>query len=317
MEFTAGKIIDHRGKFVPVGLPYGPRARLVLIHLMTQAVLTQSPRIELEDSLTAFARSLGLGNGGRDIRTLRDQMRRMAACSVHIGVDLRRAPKGTADMAQFQAHLIEGLQLFTPREPRQRVLWPSFVQLNHTFFESMLNHAVPLDPRALEALKHSAAALDCYQWLAQRLHRMNRRGTLVPWRSLHQQLGGGSQKQSSWKANFLGGRRRGRAGVLPQVLAVYPAAVEAVEVTDKGLILRQAEPPIPKWGHVQQRRASFGGGVIKKRCELEAEAIQRDPANPACPECDRRHTPTTWEDRGELGCTLCGHCLDGTKLSDA
>lgn len=72
----------------------------------------------------------------------------MAACSVHIAVDLQRASKATADMAQFQAYLVEGLQLFAPKEPRQRVLWPSYVELNQRFFESMLKHAVPLDPRA-------------------------------------------------------------------------------------------------------------------------------------------------------------------------
>ena len=326
VEFTAGKVLDRNGDFAPIGLPYGPRARLVLIHLMTQAVLNRSPRVELEDSLTAFARSLGLANGGRDIRTLREQMRRMAACSVHIGVDLRRVPQAKAAAVQLQAHLVEGLQLYMPKEPRQRVLWPSYVELNHRFFDHLLQHAVPLDPRALEGLKHSAAALDFYQYLAQRLHRVkSSRGTLVPWRALHQQLGGGSRHVTPWKANFLGGRRRAdgkrRAGVLSQVLAVYPAAAEAVEVRENGLHLRQAEPPVPKWGYVQQRRASLGGGEIRKRLQPvetlppnDPRHIQADENNPACPGCGHRATLTTWEARGD--CALCGTCLDGSNSSD-
>ena len=39
-----------------VGLPFGPKPRLVLYHLNAEALRTQSPLIELEDSLTAFVR---------------------------------------------------------------------------------------------------------------------------------------------------------------------------------------------------------------------------------------------------------------------
>lgn len=312
VEYSAGKLLDRDGNFAPVGLPYGPRARLVLIHLMTQAILNQSPRVELEDSLTAFAvRILGQksANGGRSIRTLREQMRRMAACSVRIAVNPRRAPQ--APRGQFQAHIVEGLELYSPTEPRQRVLWPSYVELNHQFFGHLLEHAVPLDPRALRALSHSASALDCYQWLAQRLHRVGNRGMLLTWNTLHRQLGGENKSAAAWRANFIG--RPGRAGILPQVLAAYPAAREAVEVTDVGLKLRQAEPPVPKWGHVQQRRASFGGGQILKRPQLEARAVQLDTSNPACPECGQRATQAVWGERDKLGCTRCGHCLDGSR----
>ena len=48
-------------RFVEVGLPFGPKPRLVLYHLNAEALRTQSPVIELEDSLTAFVkRTLGL-----------------------------------------------------------------------------------------------------------------------------------------------------------------------------------------------------------------------------------------------------------------
>ncbi len=243
VAFNAGYLMNSSGDGCLMGLPYGPRARLVLIHLMTQAVLTKSPRVELENSLTGFAKKLGLASSGRNIRTLREQMQRMAACSVQIMLH--------SSQEQFQAHILENLQLFMPKEPNQRVLWPSYVELNAKFFESLLKHSVPLDPRALAALKHSSAALDCYQWLAQRLHRV-RNPTLVPWTSLFEQLGGTSKTVRSWKQSFLG--KKGRAGVLPQVLMVYPAAKEAIEISGRGLILSQAEPPIPRWGKVQRGR---------------------------------------------------------------
>lgn len=43
-------------RLVPLGLPFGPKCRLVLMHINQRALLTQSPHIEAEDSLTAFVR---------------------------------------------------------------------------------------------------------------------------------------------------------------------------------------------------------------------------------------------------------------------
>jgi hypothetical protein len=44
---------------------------MVMIHLSSEAVRTGSPVVEVEDSLTAFVRSLGLNTGGRTILTWR------------------------------------------------------------------------------------------------------------------------------------------------------------------------------------------------------------------------------------------------------
>jgi len=248
LQIEAGEAPARAGsvELVPVGLPYGPRARLVLIHIMTQAILHQSPKIELDDSLTAFARSLGCAHSGRDIRTLRDQLRRLASCNVRMVI----AEDGMTTVTQ--GPIVDAMQLFAPAAPGQRSLWPSFIQLSGPFYQSLRNHAVPLDPRALAALKHSAAALDCYQWLAQRLCRVSSRGQLIRWPSLHAQLGGNTKSVSAWKQAFIG--RDDRKGTLPQVLHIYPAAAQAIDVTPNGLVLRYAAPPVPKFGKVQHRR---------------------------------------------------------------
>ena len=51
-------------------------------------------------------------------------------------------------------------------------MWPSTIKLGAEYFESLIEHAVPLDERSVAALAHSALALDLYVWLAQRLHRI-------------------------------------------------------------------------------------------------------------------------------------------------
>ncbi|WP_088255921.1 replication protein RepA [Fimbriiglobus ruber] len=69
LRIEAGSAIDPRtGEFTKLGLPYGEKPRLVLIHLATEAVRTGSPVVDVEESMTAFARSLGLETNGQQLR---------------------------------------------------------------------------------------------------------------------------------------------------------------------------------------------------------------------------------------------------------
>src|SRR5271168_1959258 len=66
LQIQAGAAIDPAtGDFVPLGLPYGEKPRLVLIHLATEAVRTGKPVVDVEGSMTAFGRSLGLETNGQ------------------------------------------------------------------------------------------------------------------------------------------------------------------------------------------------------------------------------------------------------------
>lgn len=150
--------------FVDVGLPFGPKPRLALYHLNAEALRTQSRVIELEDSLTAFVRrTLGLDTGGKTIRAVKEQLSRLAAA------DFRLGAKRDGRAITIKGTVIEGLELWTPRNERQRVLWPTTVAFSATYFESLMNHAVPLNEAAVARLSHTAMGLDLYTWLAQRL----------------------------------------------------------------------------------------------------------------------------------------------------
>src|SRR5260370_41299016 len=82
LRIEAGSVIDPgTGNFVHVGLPYGEKPRLVLIHLATEAVRTGSPVVDVEESMTAFARSLGLETNCQQLKSLKDQMARPAAAT--------------------------------------------------------------------------------------------------------------------------------------------------------------------------------------------------------------------------------------------
>jgi len=57
LQIEAGHIYHPARKtFVEIGLPWGPKPRLILAHLNGEALRQKSPVIEIESSLTAFVR---------------------------------------------------------------------------------------------------------------------------------------------------------------------------------------------------------------------------------------------------------------------
>ncbi len=230
LRIEAGSAIDPQtGAFKRLGLPYGEKPRLVLIHLATEAVRTGSPVVDVEGSMTAFARSLGIETNGYHLKGLKEQLARLAAATIRMGV----VEAGRA--VQVNTQIITAFDLWFPKQPDQRVLWPSTVRLSHEYFESLGRHAVPLDHRAVAALSGSAMALDAYVWLAQRLHRVPcRKPQFVSWAGLHEQFGQGFARVLDFRRRFL--------HTLRQVLATYADA--HVEADERGLTLHQSRPPV-------------------------------------------------------------------------
>jgi hypothetical protein len=221
--------------FVQLPLPFGPKARLVLMHLNTEAIRSRSPVVEVERSLTAFARRLLQGNdpNGREIRAIKEQLSALSTATIRLAVDAGDAA------TQINTQIVGALDLWPDDEDaRQRVLWPATVRLSTDYFESLARHAVPLDERAVAALAHSATALDIYAWLAQRLHRIPPgRPQFVPWPALHEQFGQGFARLRAFREHFL--------EVLRQVASQYPEAkVEADR--QAGLTLAASPPPVLK-----------------------------------------------------------------------
>lgn len=223
------------GEWVQLGLPWGPKARLVLMHLNTEAVRAQSPIVDVGDSLTAFVKRLGLDTGGRTVRTIKDQVGALSASLI------RMAYEGASGDYQFDTKVVSGFDLWFPKDERQRVLWPSTVKLSLDYYESLKAHAVPLDERAIGSLSHSAMALDIYAWLAQRLHRIQKpHRQFIAWPSVKEQFGADYGSLPKFRQVFM--------TALRQVHAVYPAM--KIDVTGHGLFLYTSPPPVAKTGVV-------------------------------------------------------------------
>jgi hypothetical protein len=81
----------------------------------------------------------------------------------------------------FGVRVIEAAELWwDPKAPDQAPLWKSRIELGKRFFEEAINSPVPVDMRALKALKRSPLALDIYCWLTYRLSYL-RKPTEIPW----------------------------------------------------------------------------------------------------------------------------------------
>lgn len=231
LQVSAGQALDPvSGAWVPLGLPWGPKPRLILTYLNREALLTRSPLIEAGDSLTAFVRRLlGFTPNGREIRRFKEQLGCLAGATVRLAV-----AEGEHGL-QLDTKVITAFDLWFPRESRQRLLWPQSVRLSAEYFGSLQQHAVPLDERAVAALAHSALGLDLYAWLAQRLHRVEpRQPAFIPWPQLQEQFGGQYARLGHFKQEF--------RPALDMVLTQYRGA--RLELDDRGLILRHSAPPV-------------------------------------------------------------------------
>lgn len=216
-------------------LPYGAIPRLVMVHVSTEAVRTKSRVIDIGESMRQFLLHLGLhGTGGPrgGYTALRKQLQALAACRMTLGMTDgdRVSTIDAKPIKRFDAWLANGLH-----DGSQRTLWPGELELSEDFFDTLMRHAVPLDYRALAALKHSALALDVYTWLAHRLQRVtDHRGTKVSWSNLKDQFGQDYGRSKDFKKAF--------RHALHQVCLVYPDA--KLRDAPGGLLLKPSHAPV-------------------------------------------------------------------------
>jgi hypothetical protein len=214
-------------------LPSGAKPRLLLVHVCTEAVRRRSPLVPIAGSMSALMRTLGLQvTGGRHgtIAAFKDQMNRLHASNMRI---IWRTPDRTRTLLNAQP--FDALDVWFPPNPDQRQLWPTSILLTERFYESLREHALPLETQAIRMLQHSPRALDAYAWLVLRLPRVRAgAGDLVSWPALLRQFGGESATVKAFRPKML------RA--LRQALDVYPRARIGEEPA--GLRLHHSPPPV-------------------------------------------------------------------------
>ena len=220
-----------------IGLPYGSVPRLLLAWLTTEAVRTKSRDLLLGDSLSYFMRELEMTpTGGRwgSITRLKEQTRRLFNSTVTASYEDDRT------IADLGYRLTERSVLWWDSpEPKQAGLWHSTVTLSDQFYREVIDRPVPIDMRAIKALKRSPMALDIYTWLTYRMSYL-RKPTVIPWAGVAMMLGSNYAELRYFRRYFLIELRK--------VLLVYPAV--NVEALDDGLMIRPSKTHIPKKSNI-------------------------------------------------------------------
>ena len=273
LRLQAGSVYDGL-RWNDQPLPSGTRPRLVLIELCSRAVRTRNPDVDIGGSVREFLRRLNIDMGGKTMREFRKQMLALSACHMTLALP---TPKGAA---QIDAKPIDSFQAWHTDEGGQQALWPGHIRLTDKFFESLMDHAVPLDCEAIGQLQNSALALDVYSWLAHRLWRVREgNGIELSWPALKAQFGQEYRDTKNFKREF--------TGALRKAAGVYKDA--RIEMVPGGVKLLPSPPPVkrkpgrvPKGASEEQDSvpaslAAPAGNPVVVKDLVSLEALQRLP----------------------------------------
>jgi hypothetical protein len=119
-----------RGQPVTYGVPYGARARMILLYLQTQAVRSGSREVALGRSMRDWMERMGLSIGGETARSLREQAARISACTLKFFWEDDEREEWARG-----AIVTSGLRFKVP-EDAQGNLWEDRVVLDEVFWKA-------------------------------------------------------------------------------------------------------------------------------------------------------------------------------------
>lgn len=211
-----------------VGVPYGSRARLIMLYLQSEALRTQSRQVELGRSMRDWLSRMSVPIGGKSLIAIREQAMRISRCRLSLNI---KASGGRTGLVQ--QNIVDDAIFLDQADTGQGSLFVETANLSEKFFLELQRHPVPLEEAAVRALSNNSMALDLYAWLAYRLHVL--KGTTpVSWSALKGQFGTGFSSMRHFRETFLSNLRL--------ALAVYREA--RVEVVDRGMDLYPSPPPV-------------------------------------------------------------------------
>lgn len=220
------------GTPISVGVPYGSRARLILLYLQTEAIRTNCREVELGRSLHAWLRRLEIPIGGKQMAAVRDQAERISRCRLSFQI------KQGNRTGLVNQHILE-TSMFIEDDNAQGGLFVEKASLSQSFFDELKKHPVPVEEAAVRQIANNSLALDVYCWLAYRLHSLHA-PIMVSWKALHGQFGRSVARLDHFKEHF--------RTVLALATSVYPDARVEEAANGAGLVLNPSKPPVPPKG---------------------------------------------------------------------
>jgi hypothetical protein len=172
-------------------LPFGNLPRLLLAWVCTEAVQTQSPKLNLGASLAAFMQRLGISSdsgGSRGDRTrLKDQIDRLFNAHIDLVYEDGEVKASTGGRLASKTVL-----WWDYHNPAQQTLWSSWIQLSNELFQEIIAHPIPIDIKILTAMRRSSLGFDLYLWLSYKtfsLYTQAKKPERLSWERLYRQFG--------------------------------------------------------------------------------------------------------------------------------
>lgn len=230
LDVSAGFLRDPEGNKIIQPVPFGPKARLILMHLCSEAVRQKSATIDIADTFTGFVRDLGFpDSGGKKgpLTAFKEQLNALSACTMRMSV-------WTGERVRTRTITpIEDIDLWLAANPDQRSLWPSTVTFSPSMYDSLKRHALPVNVKAVRAFAGSARKLDLYFWLGYRMHNIDRE-LVISWQALAEQFGEGYTRDRAFKHDF--------DQALADIKDVFPKL--PVTLDEHGIHLRPADTDV-------------------------------------------------------------------------
>jgi len=250
------------GDMVHVGIPYGPKSRLLAMWMATEVRdherRTDNRWLEIGRG-THWLRSIGVepvsGRRG-SLNAVKDQLVRLAFSQFTMVMK-----NGAVGDTMFKSDRLIESSVFGDGDfelylcgDLGKMAWPKGIELSERAFDRFRKYSIPVPTARLARIAHSAMAIDIFAFLCYRLPHLSPRETeLVTWRQLISQFGSG-ETPSKFRETFEASIRC--------ALDAYPEA--NVDLRPKeGLMMRWSDP-------AELRRAFF---VVPTLPSADAKAL--------------------------------------------
>lgn len=190
-------------------LPSGRIAREVIMYLVTSAMMSGSPTIEISRTWRGFLRDMGVPYSSANRRAVERQLR--AILNMSVRVSHRTASTSGTNLSSRACLVGSGEDLVFDRDGVLDDSYRSVVILSDEFFDRIAAAPSPVHG-TMRVLRdswrqivtenpHQALAGDVYLWLAGRMSRV-RREVRIPWADLAAQFGSNMSNERRWRQQF-------------------------------------------------------------------------------------------------------------------
>ena len=155
------------------GVPYGPKARLILLFLQTEALKHDPALLNLAVACASGCLAWACATGA-NYKTVLDQAERIEHCVLRF----RYYGRDGETVGRTVSYVV-------PSGPLLMVVTVSW-ELSEGFYDALTRHPVPICEQAIRLLADTCMPLDLYL-IACRLHSLDSAKT-VSWEALHLQL---------------------------------------------------------------------------------------------------------------------------------